>query len=852
MVSNTQLKISSEEGIFIPLAAGTVLAIFAVFIGLAFDAANLNKTSSLLSNELDRICQSVVRQPGVQVLAAEKFKTKIEELEALDFLPSGSTITKAAMILPTMPQTTCFGFPGSCAGDNPVVDSTLTFGALGLAAGTFCENNCEFRGTTDSTGPDWKYPTTGFWDNLGNAGNTVGCEMEAEVERLIPALATLAGTSTVKVRSVWQKKIRGDFDPVTGDLVNTAPALSIIIDPTMTTRANDSRFWFMDGYFRPNINPLENFNSTNGMRHFGARQGGQFPDPISYPLANPVPPTLPFQLTGAYPVSPFCASVSGGNAQFKPPHPDACDDSDPSSPAVHRSAPAAFSAYDETQDHTYTFSDMENMLASCMNPAILVRNMLLATIVTNAARHGNARNMTEIMMTSVQNRFYEYEFPPASGNFIPANPNQHLPVYLQPPIKLVNFGEDLMQESYQIPFVGTYDTGFDDGVDIRSDQGSFLQPSIQTGYMNPFNLDESFDPGVQESMKKYHLMVQSQLRWCYHLYNGTLQAGPDGLVRHGVEGVHYLNDDLPLTLVNDGYEPNAVYDFIPELRSTSYPGPSKEWGQGDIWNTGAATEAGQRRLTAPELVSVLGAVESCPYEINLQNTGVANDKCTKPADQWSIPNDWELGTRDLRGDIVGALCHLAGNFNHSTLTNDPCPDNFPAIKSPGLFPLYDSDNPASQETQYPYGTIGANPDPNFYLPTAGHEKAAILIVFSNRLSVAELTAINALTGPNGPFVDQPITAIWIPTKSFADEESDYGKINNYIGKLKDAFNVPETSAPNDPTSNALYTITPFLSKYSLAHPDNTIPAADHAAFIADHPYAVGDESYRFRYFWTPG
>ena len=819
-----------------PLAAGIILVLFAVFIGLGFDASNYHRTSALLTSHLDRICQEVVRQPGIHVKAAVRFKELVEELERNQSEAlKGARLKEARIIIPTMSDS-CFGFPGDCtAADQPEVDDTYTFLTLGISAGTFCDGNCKFRGTTDDPGTSpWPYPTD-FWNNYENAGNTVGCEFDAEIDTIIPNLVDTAGLPNptdgqlITARSVWRKKIRGTFDGTSGNLLDDAPALSIIIDPTMTTHANDSRFWFHDTYLRPRTNPIETFNPNNGKVYFGGSMARRKPGTLSYPLPLPAPPTAPFEFQIPDEVSPFCKSTSTaeGYNGFGGP----CND------GSIRNAPADFSSFDPAAA-PYTLSDLEERMIACMNPAVLVRNMLLAGVTEHAARHGNARNMTEIMITAVQNRYYEN-----AAGFRTNDANGNLPAYLNPPIKVVSFGEDLIPaneaDRFTMPFVGAFDTGDNATREPPSDAPAILKPKLAYGQMNPFNLNESF-PAAGPEIQAYHVMVQNQLRSCYHMYDSAAQ----GLDRHGVEGVHYLNGG-PIALVNDTFEPSTVYAYDSELRNNPYPAMNENWGQDCPWGgAGCTPSSAQRKLTAPELLSMLGTVQSCAYEKDL---GGGAD-CVKPHHSERLSPGF--GSLDLRGDIVGALCHLTGYFDHTTIPNNPCINNFPAINSPGLFPLADSSTGGNQDVQFPYGDPGAaGTPPQAYLPTGTHDRSSILIVTHHNLSPAESDAIRVLTAPGGPLDGRPITVIWIPTVSFADDFGDESIIDGAINVFKDAFRVPDAVSPSDSVSNALFVLSPYIAKYNVNHVESPVLPADVPAFILDHPYAVGNESYRFREYW---
>ena len=823
------IKINSEKGFYIPLAAVITFFVLATLIGLGYDSAQLHRSSARLGQRAEEVCQYVARHPGLQSEVAGLFKQEIEAV-VNNNLVKGVTLTSAQIIVPTMQAGGCFGFyedavNNPCSTDITMVNGQPTsFASLGVNACNLncanapgCQSDCYFQGEVDDTtsfvAGSTYVPT--MWNDLQHAGTTVACEISGVVNTIFH------GPQTIKAKTTWRKDIRGDF-PNESDPTLTReekdPGVTLIIAPHQTTRANDSRYRFTDLYndpawtsLRTQTDALKKFNQTQTTSLFGADfQPTSMPPAIQYPATmQPVPAggNPPYAIQPPRAISPHCNSETTSTNDPIP----LCNGS-----TNVRNGPGPGQPYLNTA--SYNLSDLEEMFVHCMNPFILARNLLTSGIVEHLARHGQARNMTQILLAGTQN--WTYQFP---------NNQDFLPYITNPPTLLVDFGEDLLAANYQLPFIAS---------DLNTNESPPVAPDLAAtfdkrhGWINPFNLTQA-NPTADVSWQDHHTLLANQLRYCYSMFGGQTTA----IERVGNEGLHIA----PGTLVNAVFEPTATYDYIPQLRTQPFPNLGSEWDQKHPWGS-TLSPSPTRNLSAPELLSAVGAVESCPYEqsrvVGLQDGAVSNDTCYKPAIQPEGDASY-----DLRPDLLGALCYARGDIPWTnTSIADPCPQlNFPAMDRPGIFPL----DPAYEATsnqlnvQFPY-------TPNAYTAAVKNKDSAIVIVTHRRLSNAEETAIHDLLQPGGPFDHRPITVIWMPT--YCDEwdgASSSHPIDEAIKEFESAFNIDRSIADTSETSNALFVLSPCIAKYNLEHPDTLVNMADPTTVKPFSTFPPAQQSERF-------
>ncbi|RMG43750.1 MAG: hypothetical protein D6719_03170 [Candidatus Dadabacteria bacterium] len=966
-------RTGSENGIILPVTAILVLIVMTFVLGLGVDSSTIHRAKVALNLKAEEMCQAVLPYAELQAEAARVFSRQVNAtVQNKSLEADGVTLLGAKLAISTMPADGCFDFPGSgCntppllegVGDNPGMTNGPFFFSTGNNLGipscnfdcnglTGCTPDCVFQGQLEGD-PD--YPN-GLFTELRNSGNTVACKLKGSITTI------LRGQKIIEAHTVWKKNVRGECSGGTCSPANANnPGLIIAIAPQMTTFANDKRFWFMSDSdyseqgltqtVRERVDPLFYFNrgTAPGLRAFsGASDGTQ----ITYPLGA-IPGAFKLQIPA--PIDADCSR------DFDPNTPG-CQLLDQNGNIVDYDGGINHTWYNPVAGGTFprngfedagAHSDREEMLAACMNPLILMRNLFLARIIELASRNAELRNMTSIYMVTSQNRTRGRLAGGVVGRSLNSRDG---PLKLNQPVELLSFGQDLTEPIMQLPYV-FFDTGIWGWLPKEYGPPKY-------GWVNPFNLkDTGFnaqDATVQRAMQQYHVLVANQLRYCYHLWDAS-----NGLTRPYLPGLFDENGNRK----NQGsagelFEPDPPYSFNPSLTSNSYfAGDS--WDQECPWGTGgvpSCSPSDSRGLTAAELVSIMGSVQLCPYEmagLPGQYTGAADepdlsgkldktsydpatvdsdgdgtvdaddpcpgdaaiappsggalmpdsdgdgvvDACDmKPArdngprgpagdaadsdgdgfSDWpgldnciavSNPNQndtdgdgfgdlcdsdiekyWRgicrkpdvptdttplvrynldlLVSYDLRPDLVGLLCHLAGNKPTNGVCDAFNARQFRSVSSPGLYPL--KTPPVS-----PLNPLG-DPEPfvaDAYNDTATNTDATILIVTHRGIAERESNDLHDLvTSP--AFRNRQIIVVWMPEFAYGtDDAAKYEYIYSVqINRFKWAFDVSYYVSPSDPKANSFFAFSPYLDKYQVS---GTSPAL----------FNTGDSSDKHQKFW---
>jgi len=828
-----------ESGIFIPIVAVMALAILAVLIGLGFDTSKVKRASTALGERGHAICRVAAAKAVVQREAVQSFSDQVNTAVAEKSIKNVS-LTRAKIILPTMPDDGSFCSYGntSCAHADPFVKTSGVFeydlAAMGIVnnpppstASNWCASNCYFKAKAEG---DPKYPSS-LWSDLWNAGNTAACEFEGTVETIF------SGQRTISVKATWWLPVRAKINFKT-----QKPGLTIAIAPHMTTRASDPRFrfcnptepncgsgapWGVDypggaSSFRNRHDPLYDYEEGGGtgLDGFSPAPANILP---SYPNGKQHPDGI-HSLVSPLPISGVCRSQAPTGA---------CQDMTTqhdnqrrllTNPALidYAELPVCPGPADPGRGSTCAYpSDREEMLAACMNPAILLRNLFLSQIIEFASRHGQYRMNSEVLLVGTQNR------PPVSNN-----PNM-LSRVINSPTTIVAYGEDLTAESYQVPYV-FYDSGESSLVDPARTipETVFGLPyygSSQGGWIDPFATSSHPDP----SLKEHHALIANQLRMCYHLYYGT----DHGLQRAGLDSGSGLLHDID----NTGFEPfsfnpahpASAYSFSEKLRSNLYTGGSDPWDQDCPWGAaGCPDDSGHSRgLNAAEVVSMLGSIQKCPYEQG--NIGGANyftdtaNVCTKPNSPFPRSNATDLfASTDLRPDLLGLVYYLAGKEPPGAVSGD----TMKAVNAPGMFPInYGAvpSPPTLAEPDYPMGAANysAAPDP-------ATTPRVVLIVTSQRITQGERNALEDFLKNNRELDGFTFLIAYFPT-----DELDSTELTRAIADFQKAFLIDPT-APEK--KNVLFVFSPHLSKYDGM-----------SSFYPPYTNAAGADAdwKRFRRYW---
>ncbi|MBX7143410.1 MAG: hypothetical protein K1X79_03085 [Oligoflexia bacterium] len=843
-----------ERGVIIPILAVMGVVIF-IFLGLlGIDSANVQSATSKLRADAATICYSLLELAPTQAAASSSFAAQVNNLATDPFYTGGLvSLQRARLIIPTMPtdfgaggylpsafnqagQFSAYGtstlrpfttpgiapaLPPStlsdiCSATVPTPNGSLPILDPGCqtAGGAVCLqadpvhpgfSRCVFQGDIYYGAPDYpagsgpvttsstRFPDS-MMNNLTHAGNTVICELEANVASTIPALSTIANRP-IRARVGYRISAQGNYAPPTAPLggftdLPTA-GLSIAVAPHMTTFLSagfDNRFVFNPPWL---TNPPPQ------------------PNAISWADVDP---------------------LAGGHVQFF-------------SPNVSGVQREPVLSVDTTSIPAQLGPSAQELALGCMNPAVLVRNVIVSTILELAARHGQLRNTTEFLLVGTQHR------DPAATNQLQGAANY--------PAIIVPFGYDLAARMYQLPFVSYFSGasslavpapfGFSK-IGVASGPQSNAN-TFRDGFVNPFS-DITLAP-YNESVAtaQFHAVLANQLRFCYHLYSSNIPLG-------GLRGTSRL---LPALPSNAGFEdlaaPNSAgYTLVPALKpSWSNADP---WAQNCPWQSyswpgmfgtppgspgpGVCADnplTGSRHLSAAEVASIIGTIQQCPIS-GLPNGLVGPDAfvCSKTAvynDNNPPPGaaNPQVATLDLRPDLVGLLRHLTlVQQNLLQPGTPPTTDFTPAVSPPGAFPFRRANlgagGPAGfpdsglVDLRYPFSNNppnnpsgGYNWNNAYQLPVAndGTQKSTNLLLFlhqrvngplgacnCNTGFIDETCALSCLTNPTsnpgiraldpvtGP--RRPITLVYLPTTA---EDGNIVAYNN----LLTAFNV-NSGSPN--------------------------------------------------------
>ena len=184
-----KFRLQDDSGAVLMILALIVAGIGGFVILLAIDSVMVKVASTELREKTEVICRQVARNPVIQRTAAEVFRGEVDHMSERG-LPRYSTITDAALILPTMPENGYFSMPsGNSSGggsntsipnngnfapdaepspNQPYIDST-TLSNL-LPAGCSTPGDCVFVGDVKPSNINSHYPVT-VWNNTRDSGN---------------------------------------------------------------------------------------------------------------------------------------------------------------------------------------------------------------------------------------------------------------------------------------------------------------------------------------------------------------------------------------------------------------------------------------------------------------------------------------------------------------------------------------------------------------------------------------------------------------------------------------------------------------------------------------------------------
>lgn len=713
---------------------------------LAIDTMVIRVANQELRSRLEIICKDVADNTVIQRSAVLKYRAWVDDMIDRGY-PRYSEIESARLIIPTMPASGDFQFPGetetidtgSTGAGYPEVSTIKKFNdIIGVKCNLPDGRDCDFVGDAKPANVQSKFPKT-LWHNFSDAGAKVACEIEAKVTGTV--LDLLLDTKIV-ARSVWHRPPRAAlpaFEP--GSPVTTSPGLTVLIAPQFSTYAHDPRFRFfggVDGYadaFRQRYDPLFEYDTqvSSNFKGFSSSSLSQTIDGAALAEAEGVSEDKRWDDSG----TGTTATNDPYGEKFGPP----------------------FLGWNDP--NAIVVSDREEILVSCMNPAILMRNAFLSSIMELASRHGHLRHMTELLFS---------------------NPMHTTRPFPNPPVKVISFGEDIAEKRFQLPYV------FYDSV---AEKSGALNP-FPGGWSDPSNAPD-------KTWRQHHALLSNQLRMCYHLY---ASAANQGLDRFDLSQTRAI-------LENQNFEP-SVYSYQEALRDNPY-NPPDPWDQACPDNpTSCGTPSSTRPLNASELVSIIGSVQRCPYEQQLNTFDQyshafypANIRiCNKPA-SLCVHNDY---MPDYRGFI---------NFVTGTQPSGVVfPSGYvPSLKAPGLFSLNDADGPlyfdggkyeARDAVQSALLIITHRPIPN---------SGALVAAIRN-------TVTTELAG-------RPITIVYFPTTGL---DSQPEALNRFV----------QAFAMDIEKENVLHVFSPYHKRY---HPTPPIPSDPEMFPLADPAWK------NFREYW---
>lgn len=691
-LSGFKSDIRSQRAVFFPLAAVIGFGLLSFLFLMVGYTGRVKLAQSELRLKADLVCGFAAKQL-VYDRIARNFQVQVTNLiseEALRF----SELQEAVLIMPTMPEDGSFEFidrynPQYADVSPPVGgDSLVTFPSVSFPSCGYNADGQEICKLARSVRPYVENASTrefplSFWNNIYNAGNSVGCKFKAKIASNLISESFLAllddSDSEIEVKAVWWSPVRGPapvFDAL--DPIGTSPGLTIAVGTELFTTSFDRRFRFKDEIANT-VDPIKRVFGSNsrprdllsGVGNLSATDGQPQVNLPTYPPGNSNPL-----------LNPIIPEIDRASRRF-----------------LWGSKPRSASGSEGALSEGFSFasglsespSERDGLLTACMNPLVLVRNTFLSAIVELASRHGQLRRMTEILHMNPMHRHESYYAPQYRPNF---------------PVQMVGFGQDLAQPAFQLPYVfyhsGASGREFPNPANYKwFKDGLKYDRTHKNGFINPFSTQLS---GVTVSGwtrggnrndfgVKHHALIAGQLRYCYGLYS------PTGIERYGAHQ-NFLNQGglFEAEPYEDHRKPTGEWQPV-RSRATR----SRHWDQECQYPGCNPNQQRRELLTAGELVSILGSTQMCPYSqvppsssanyFTSTNPPVAELSGAKPcpltvppvmggyniSEAWSGNADDGYASLELIPDVAGTLNYIVDRSVGFSAGK--------AIRSPGLFPI---------------------------------------------------------------------------------------------------------------------------------------------------------------------
>ncbi len=485
-----------KSGVILPLAAVIAGAIIALIIILGIDTKFAKGARAKASLHLEEACRQAARQLPNTRNALEVFQGQMrvfftpKSMGGLGGIPLAQNIS-IKMTSPSFSRVLS-------ANPNPFLNETnCPFPNANSIA-------CRFYGNLDRPNVASNFPLEPFWNLTASSkgrrnaimGDALACELSFDMTSF------MHDSTRVMTRSVWQLKPRGagankpisDL-PILGPRGQHGGGLLIGIATEMGVRlkrtggAINTRYLLND----PTADPVTPLGANSNV--FRANRVARSWSSISLLPSLAIPP----------------ATSNTGNLP------------------------------------------LEERRATCANPAVFARNLMLNAIVERASR-GWLRDKTEIVSIN----------PIVYGSASPTTSNE-------PPTIIVKGGLDLTLAQYELPAL-TYR-------EIRGGAPTYINPASRGALNTPQNNDrERF----------------GELRDCYYVYN----ASSGGIIRpYDYTVANYTG--------TQAFEPT----IISRRTEAAQPAPRYDVALTQNWDQ---TPGSSRALTAGQVVSMLGASRHCP------------------------------------------------------------------------------------------------------------------------------------------------------------------------------------------------------------------------------------------------
>ncbi len=815
---------SRESGVYVIAFSLLLLTLLGLITFLAIRPTLVKSGASQLKQKVDSLCSNLSADPLFQKKAIEVFEQKISEIK----IPYVD-VKAAYLVIPTYSgapnssreQSLDCGIP-ECKYFGYIDDYYSESADVRLYKGNSPDFLPEIIHLDESDeSNDLKEP---FWQQDINAGNMVLCEVVADFSdsgglfNLFTSGVEESKQITQKViraKSVWHRPVQNfrKLDPTLTVAERVAQSgLTILVAPHMTTHSRLPRYRYQSGF--------EDFDPIHKTDIFASTPGTTTRQVTTASLAERVEPYFP-----------TIGTID-----------------------LHERLPLATQRRGvdlPTCSNQRYFSDLAESMTACMNPAILVRNLFLSTIVELASRTGNLRHSTGIYMAGTQHLLRQ------------GNSYANAPLFWSPPVEMVPKGSDLRLDEYQHPYVSYFgnlrrtisnpipslpngqftalastqsgETDLRNGWVLPYYNSESIVTSIRNKYLNLSAGDANPGTGADEielELAQFRKMISNQLRYCHHLFAGA-NATP------GEPDAIDMNADAALTeftphASNIGYE--SVYDFEPRRKIS--PAPSS-WDQGNSPQSPWLEVSGG--LDAAELMRTTGSIQLCPYErgsvIDPAARGIseadANDLYSKyrffiDGDEFIAPrhyfcrkpNNVEHDTRnnaplDLRPDLIAALNAFQEPASSAV-------EEHKIVKSPGIFIRQDaytftdeqlsklpSDAKVQADIALPF-SISSD-----YISSKKEDRSMILIATHQPLTPIEAQEMKSIIANEDQYPRdskglplRPIHIVYFPTTRYDADKDVTNRFRDALGLLDD-----ENTDVHEDWARGVHTFTE-ISPYS--------------------------------------